>query len=97
MPQLPNIGLARAPLLAVAAFTKATFRAADELRASTELQRKVAQEVIGLSADVARKVPLPGIANQPINADALQKQLDAAHGYGYLARPLVARDTVIVR
>ncbi len=82
---------------ALAAFTKATFRAADELRASTELQRKVAQDVIGLPAEVARKVPLPGLANQPINVDALQKQLDEAHAYGYLARPLKAQDTVIAR
>ncbi|MBE7416924.1 MAG: ABC transporter substrate-binding protein [Ideonella sp.] len=82
---------------ALAAFTKATFRAAGELKASPELQRKVAQEVIGLSAEVARKVPLPGIANQPIDLDALQKQFDAAHEYGYLAHPLKARDTVLGR
>lgn len=80
---------------AFAAFTKATFRAADELKASPELQRKVAQEVIGLPADVARKVPLPGIANKPINVNALQRQLDDAYGYGYLARPLTAKDTIV--
>lgn len=82
---------------AFAAFNKATFRAADELAASTELQRKVAQEVIGLPAEVARKVPLPGIATQPIDVDALQKQLDAAHAFGYLAHPLKAADTVLGR
>lgn len=80
---------------ALGAFAKATFRAADELRVSPELQRKVAQEVVGLPADVARKVPLPGIANKPINVDALQKQFDEAHAYGYLARPLKAQDTVL--
>jgi NitT/TauT family transport system substrate-binding protein len=80
---------------ALAAFTKATFRAGSELKASAELQRKVAQEVIGLPADVARKVPLPGIADEPINVGALQKQFDDAYAYGYLARPLKAQDTVL--
>jgi NitT/TauT family transport system substrate-binding protein len=80
---------------ALAAFTKATFRAADELKASPELQRRVAQEVIGLPADVTRKVPLPGIANKPIDVNALQKQFDAAYEYGYLAHPIVAKDTVL--
>lgn len=80
---------------ALAAFTKATFRAGSELKASAELQRKVAQEVVGLPADVARKVPLPGIADEPIDVHALQKQFDDAYAYGYLARPLKAQDTVL--
>lgn len=80
---------------ALAAFTQATLRAGAELQASVELQRKVAQEVVGLPAEVARKVPLPGIASQPINGQALQKQLDAAHTFGHLARPLKAADTLM--
>ncbi len=80
---------------ALAAFTQATLRAGGELKANPELQRRVAQDVIGLPADVARKVPLPGIANRPINADALQRQLDAAHAFGHLARPLKAADTLM--
>jgi len=80
---------------ALVAFSNATRRAADELKASVDLQRKVAQEVVGLPADVARKVPLPGFANLQINADALQKQLDAAHAFGHLARPLKAADTLV--
>lgn len=75
-------------------FNEATFRAAEELQADEDLQRQVAEDVVGLSADVAQEVPMPGFATDPINLNALQGQLDLADEYGYLEQPLTAEDIV---
>ncbi|HEX7382463.1 MAG TPA: hypothetical protein VF265_09965 [Nevskiaceae bacterium] len=69
---------------ALEAFTAATFRAAKALNGNVPLQRELAQ-----------KVPLPNFATGPMNLEALQGELDLAHEYGYLARPLKATDMVV--
>lgn len=80
---------------ALAAFTAATFRAAKALNGNEPLQRELAQKVFGFPPAVAKKVPLPNFATGPMDLKALQGELDLAHEYGYLARPLKAADMVI--
>ncbi|HEX7382400.1 MAG TPA: ABC transporter substrate-binding protein [Nevskiaceae bacterium] len=80
---------------ALEAFTNATYRAAAELKASEKLTREVAHKIVGLSESVAQKVPLADFNTQPFNVEALQKQLDQAHEYGYLAHPLKAKDVIL--
>lgn len=86
---------ATAKKAALQKFDAATLKASQELAANPALQRQIAQSVVGLGKEVAAMVPMPGFGTITIDLTGLQQQADLAQKYGYLGKPLTAKDIVV--
>lgn len=78
-----------------AAFNKATLRAVKELETNPALQRRLAVSLIGMTAEVAAKVPLPAYDAAPIDLQAFQQYADHVAEFGYSDKPVEVRKVVV--
>lgn len=78
-----------------AAFNQATLRAVKELAADPALQRRLAVSLVGMTDEVAAKVPLPDYNAAPIDLPSLQKYADFVAEYGYSDKPVDVKRVVV--